>query len=158
MIRNPAVPLSRGLWWLLAAALALSATVFAASPARAATARLTIGAGKASFPQGYVCLWVLSDYTGTGYAFFNSETNYATLPAPFNGIQDNSWSFYNNGFAGSVEDVRLFRNAGQAGEEFVLCRGDAIPYLPPNGELPQSGSNALGWRDTVSSHKWGDFC
>jgi hypothetical protein len=136
------------------------AAVTVVSPAHAATARLTIGTGKASCPGGYVCLWTLNNYTGTGYAFFNSEVDYAALPSPFNSIQDNSWSFYNNGFAGSFEDVHMYQDRNQTGMNFVLCRGDAIPELPPNAEVnpPTTTLPGRGWRDRVSSHKWGDFC
>lgn len=149
--------------WLaaaLAVALGTAVSVLTVSPAKAAAARMTIGTGKASCPQGYVCLWTLSNYTGQGYAFFNTEDSYAVLPSPFNGINNNSYSFYNRGDAGSVEDVRLYRGDNRTGDNFVLCRGDSIPELPPNSDVDPPDTNwpGRGWRDQVSGHTWGSYC
>jgi hypothetical protein len=118
---------------------------------------MTIGAGLSSCPAGYVCLWILSDFQGTGYAFFNTENNYATLPAPFNGINDFSWSFYSHG---NTHDIRFYREA-HSGDSFVLCRGEAISFIPPNFEVwPPTGSGepGRGWRDQISSHRFGRYC
>jgi hypothetical protein len=143
----------------LAVVLAVAGAVgigVAAVPALAADARRTIGNGIASCPEGYVCLWTLTNYTGQGYAFFNSETDYGTLPAPFNGIQDYSWSFYNNG---KFSDILFFRDHLYQGDWFVLCKQTGIPYLPPNGELPTAGNEpGRGWRDQISSHHFGAWC
>lgn len=126
------------------------------SAAGAVTTRLIIGSGKSSCPAGYVCLWTLNDFTGTGYAFYNSESDYSTLPSPFNGIQDYSWSFYSHG---NTYDIKFYRHAGQSGEGFVLCRGEAIASLPANSTLPTVSSEpGRGWRDQVSSHKFGAWC
>jgi hypothetical protein len=126
------------------------------SPAQAVTTRLTIGPGLGSCPAGYVCLWTLNNFTGTGYAFYNSETDYSTLPAPFNGIQDNSWSFYSHG---NTYDIKFYRDNYWGGDSFVLCRGEAIAYLPSNSTMPQSGAEpGRGWRDAVTSHHFGAWC
>ena len=147
---------------LVPAVAAVAATVIVATPAHAVTTRLTIGAGLSSCPAGYVCLWTLNGYTGSGYAFYNSETDYSTLPAPFNGIQDNSWSFYNHG---NTSDIMFFRDANYGGDWFVLCRGDAIAQLPANSSLPTSTNPSggdtepgRGWRDSVSGHHFGAWC
>jgi Peptidase inhibitor family I36 len=124
----------------------------------AVTTRMTIGPGLASCPAGYVCLWPLSDFAGGGYAFFNSESNYATLPSPFNAINNNSWSFYSHG---NTYDIRFHRGSGWTGDTFVLCRGLAIAFIPPNADIdPPAGTSwpGFGWRDQISSHKFGDFC
>ena len=148
IITTAAVSISFGLWNVL--------------PAHAVTSRMTIGSGLASCPSGYVCLWTLSNFTGSGYAFFNSETNYAGLPAPFNGIQDNSWSFYNNG---ATSDIEFYRDANYSGGSFVLCKGQSIAALPPNSSinpptLRSDGTNEPGrpWRDQISSHHFGTWC
>jgi len=141
---------------VLVLALAGAGIVYAAGPASAVTTRLQIGNGSGSCPAGYVCLWTLSNYTGQGYAFYNSETDYNTLPAPFNGIQDNSWSFYNNG---NTSDIMFFRAHLYQQDWFVLCKGTGIPALPSNGELPSASSEpGRGWRDTISSHHFGAWC
>jgi hypothetical protein len=137
----------------------VATAIVVANPASAATSRITVGAGSSSCPAGYVCVWVLGGYQGSGYGFFNSETNYAALPSPFSNANNNTWSFFNNGHAGSFEDVRMYRDSGQVGDQFVLCRGDAIPDLPANSSLPSNTSfPGRGWQDQVTSHKWGDFC
>lgn len=144
---------------LVVTVVALAITGALASPVRAATSRITVAAGKGSCPVGYVCLWLLGAFNGTGYGFYNSESNYASLPYPFSLTNDNTWSFYNNGLAGAVDDVRFYRESGLSGDQFVLCRGDAISDLPPNGNLPQiTWYPGRGWRDAISSHKWGDYC
>jgi hypothetical protein len=126
-------------------------------PAAAANARLTIGPGLASCPAGYVCLWTLDNFQGSGYAFFNSESNYTSLPAPFNGIQDNSWSFFNNG---NNYDIRFSRHIGYGGDSWILCKKAAVAVLPYNSEVnpPTWSEPGNGWRDNVSSHKFGAFC
>jgi len=141
---------------------AAAGIVHMAGPAAAVTTRLIIGSGWQSCPAGYVCLWTLNDYTGTGYAFYNSETDYATLPAPFNGIQDNSWSFYNNG---NTSDIMFFRANLYGQDWFVLCKQTGIPELPSNSVLPTTGNPVgaeteagRGWRDTISSHHFGAWC
>lgn len=161
--RPPGRPARKAIRHVLATVLCVligtSAAVAVPSPGYAATARLTIGQGLSSCPPGYLCLWTLNNFSGTGYAFFNSEANYVTLPAPFNGIQDYSWSFYNNGYAGSYEDVALFRDINYSGDRLTLCRGSSIAYLPANYTLPQSTAEpGRGWRDQVSSHQWGMWC
>jgi len=100
------------------------------------------------------------DYTGGGYAFFNTEDSYAVLPAPFNSINNNSYSFYNHGEAGSVEDVRLYRGDNRTGDTFLLCRNDSISELPPNADVDPPDANwpGRGWRDQVSGHTWGNYC
>ena len=134
----------------------VTATLVASSPAQAVTTRLTIGVGKASCPAGYVCLWTLSNYQGTGYAFYNDELNYATLPSPFNAIQDNSYSFYSHG---NTSDIRFFRNSNLTNDAFLLCRGESIDYLPPNADVdPPASEPGEGWRDAISSHDFGAFC
>jgi hypothetical protein len=65
---------------------------------------------------------LLGNFAGGGYALLNSKTNYGTMPAPFNTIQDNSWSLYKNGTAGSAPDIEFYRNTSYGGEVFVLCR------------------------------------
>ncbi|MFG2043787.1 peptidase inhibitor family I36 protein [Dactylosporangium sp. NPDC048998] len=130
--------------------------VHAAAPALAVTTRMTIGNGSGSCPLGYVCLWTLDNYTGTGYAFYNSETDYSTLPAPFNNIQDNSWSFYNNG---QTSDITFYRDYGYGGDWFVVCKQTGIPSLPSNSTLPTwTNEPGRGWRDHVSSHRFGAYC
>ncbi|OJF10938.1 hypothetical protein BG844_29330 [Couchioplanes caeruleus subsp. caeruleus] len=138
------------------------AIVYIAGPARAAESRMLIGEGWQSCPAGYVCLWAFSDYTGRGYAFFNSEVDYATLPSPFNGIQDDSRSFYNNG---NTSDVRFYR-ANQFGQDWLeLCKQTGIPKLPPTTDLPTTSAlpgadtePGRGWLDVVSSHRFGEWC
>ena len=147
---------------VLAVACLLGLVRVAGTAEAAAATRLTIGTGWQSCPAGYVCLWTLNNYSGQGYAFFNSELDYQTLPAPFNAIQDNSWSFYNNG---NTSDIRFFR-ANQYGQDwFVLCKQMGIPELPPNSALPTPGNPpgaenepGRGWRDVVSSHNFGAWC
>lgn len=143
-------------------AVAGAGALFYGGPAFALDVRRTIGNGAASCPGGYVCLWTLENYTGQGYAFFNSETDYATLPAPFNNIQDNSWSFFNNG---NTSDITFFRANLYGQDWFVLCKGTGMPWVPFNSDLPQPGNPngaenepGRGWRDTISSHHFGKWC
>jgi hypothetical protein len=155
-------------WWRRVALAVVPAVAggigiaYVGVPAFAVTPMLTIGSGVGSCPAGYVCLWTLSDYTGAGYAFYNSETDYATLPAPFSSIENFSWSFYNNG---TSSDIMFFRDRLYLGDWFVLCRQTGIPVLPSNSDLPRVGKPpgaetepGRGWRDQISSHHFGAWC
>lgn len=135
----------------------VGAAVVVPGAAQAVETRLQIGTGYQSCPLGYVCLWTQSNYTGSGYAFYNSESNYATLPLPFRNIQDYSWSFYNNG---QYNDIRFFLHVDYSGHSFILCKQRGIPELPPNTNVDPSDLtyNGHGWRDRVSSHKFGNYC
>ncbi|MGN9913627.1 peptidase inhibitor family I36 protein [Phytohabitans sp. LJ34] len=146
----------RALGVLLAIVLVAVTAVSGLRPATALATRMIIGPGLASCPAGYVCLWTFSNFTGTGYAFFNSEYDYYSLPAPFNGIENFSWSFYSHG---NTHDIRFFRDT-QSGDSFILCKGTWIAELPSNAEVtpPAAYEPGRGWRDTISSHKFGAFC
>ena len=151
----------RTLTTVVAALAAVVASIAIASPAQAVVTRKIIGTGLASCEAGYVCLWTLNDFSGTGYEFYNSESNYSALPSPFNVIDNNSWSFYNNGTSCSgCQDVRFYRGNG-SGDSFILCMGESIGTLPPNLNVDPpvaTGRGGDGWRDDVSSHVWGGFC
>jgi hypothetical protein len=129
-----------------------------ALPSWAVTTRLTIGTGTASCPAGYVCLWTLNNFTGNGYAFFNSETDYSALPYPFDVIDNNSWSFYNHG---NTDDIAFYRNANYGGPStFILCKGVAVAQLPVNSDVdpPDTAEPGEGWRDSITSHHFGVWC
>jgi hypothetical protein len=109
-----------------------------------------------------VCLWTLNNFTGSGYAFFNSETNYGALPYPFSIIQDNSWSFYNHG---ATSDIEFYRDSGYGGDHFVLCKGQSIAALPSNSLINPPTRRSDGtyepgrpWRDQITSHHFGAWC
>jgi hypothetical protein len=108
---------------------------------------MRIAAGKENCPRGYVCAWSLSYFQGWGVAWFGRSDSWGPT-----GMNDNSWSFFNNGYSGSLDDVRFFRDGQYGGGNFVLCNGEAIPYLPPNAAAKN------GWRDAVSSHRWENTC
>ena len=97
-----------------------------------------------------MCLWLLGAFNGTGYGFYNSESNYASLPYPFSLTNDNTWSFYNNGLAGAVDDVRFYRESGLSGDQFVLCRGDAISDYHRTGIFPRSRGTRDEGGETLS--------
>lgn len=132
--------------------VAVGAAIVGSHPGQAAAARLQINDGLSSCPAGYVCLWVLDNFRGGGYAFYNSENDYFDLPAPFNGIYQNSWSFYNHG---NTHDIRFFRWANYSGDNFVLCRNDYIPELPHNSDVdPPASEPGEGWRDQITGHRF----
>lgn len=147
---------ARAVGLLLAIVLVAVTAISGLKPATALATRMIIGQGLASCPAGYVCLWSLSNFSGTGYAFYNSEFDYFSLPAPFNGIDDYSWSFYSHG---NTYDIRFFRGS-QSGDSFILCKGTWIAELPDNSQVnpPATYEPGLGWRDEISSHKFGAFC
>ena len=148
-------PLRRRSWRRatgIAAALLVAALVaLTAKEANAVTTIIQVNPCKASCPAGYVCLWPLNDFPGTGVGFYSDEDNYATLSSTYNFIQDNSWSMYSHG---NTYDVRFFANAGYSGRSFVLCKGDAISELPLNSWVKPG----TGWRDTISSHDFAAIC
>ncbi|MDQ1293185.1 MAG: Peptidase inhibitor family [Actinomycetota bacterium] len=115
------------------------------------SARLVIDSGLGNCPAGYLCAWQYSNYQGRGVAFYNSEADWAqTGDTSF--MNNFAYSFYNNGYAGSVGDVRLFDAAGLTGRNIVLCNRESIAYLPTAAQARTT------WLDTMSSHQWGSYC
>lgn len=157
---KPAATIRRRMAALLAVVtLAVAGALALQLPAQALEARLLIGTGLSSCPAGYVCLWKSDNYLGQGYAFYNDEGNYSVLPAPFNGINNTSFSFYNHG---NFSDIRFFRDGDPLGHSFLLCKGESIAFLPLNVDVdpPVGTANepGNGWRDQVSGHDFGVFC
>jgi hypothetical protein len=103
-----------------------------------------IGSGTGSCPSGYTCLWPNTNYGGRGVAFYGDETNFRALPSPYNSIQDDASSAYNNG---RTHSVRLAVDANGGGNTFTLARGRGTPDMLRDlaGDMYDNKISSLRW-------------
>ncbi|MFK0233954.1 peptidase inhibitor family I36 protein [Streptomyces vinaceus] len=140
---------------LLAGALAVpllavpaTMTSAGAAPAGAST---TAGASGAAEPSGAAAdgtYWVWEDTNRGGHScgWSGDDSDWRTCGAGGNfNMNDRASSWWNNGYAGSFGDVRVYENIGYGGAS--TCA--------PNGG---SGNIPWEWNDRISSHKWVTNC
>jgi hypothetical protein len=109
----------------------------------AAQARILVGQGTGSCPQGYACLWEHANFTGRGVGFFNTENDFNVLPTTYRFIQDSASSVFNNGTSGM--QIRLCEHRVGGGRCISLARGWTFPDL---------SHPVLNMNDTISSLQW----
>ncbi|MGC5032923.1 hypothetical protein [Micromonospora sp. DT229] len=114
-----------------------------AQPASAAASYISVWEGSCS--SGYVCLFHDYQLQYTGYGYYNDVWNMATIPSPYNGMNNDSRSARNNSNAGNA--TKFYDVAGGSGTSRCLRPGYVLGYL---GVLDQKTS-ALVWSSSCGS-------
>lgn len=109
---------------------------------------LALGGGIASAADGYFYIYNGPNFGGTVCRWFGNDADYRYNS---NGggcnMNVNDWasSWWNNGYAGYLEDVNVREHINYGGADFCVPNGYAYPYL--------------GWWDNrASSHFWSNNC
>ncbi|GLV83170.1 hypothetical protein Slala03_28590 [Streptomyces lavendulae subsp. lavendulae] len=128
---------------MLACALALP---LLALPTTLATASAAPADASGVAADGNYWVWADTNRGGPACGWSGNDSDWRTCGAGNNyDMNDRASSWWNNGYAGSLGDVRVYENIGYGGAS--TCA--------PNGS---SGNIPWEWNDRISSHKWVTNC
>ncbi|MCC0094171.1 peptidase inhibitor family I36 protein [Streptomyces flavotricini] len=130
--------------------LAVPATVTAAGAATAGTstaADASTGAdASGAAADGNYWVWEDTSRGGHSCGWSGNDSDWRTCGAGGNfNMNDRASSWWNNGYAGSFGDVRVYENINYGGASTCAPNGGA-------GNVPWE------WNDRISSHKWVNNC
>lgn len=130
-----------------------------ATPAQAQSPFITLDPLKDRFPwesggcnQGYFCAWEDEGGLIEGVGFYYDKWDWGASDVPTvsfgESINNNSESWWNNGYAGSYEEVQMYDLAGGGGSS----------YCVPNGIGAIRDGDPAGLKNDVSAHAWRNSC
>ncbi|MEU5780231.1 peptidase inhibitor family I36 protein [Micromonospora lupini] len=134
---------ARSILGAAAAAVTLGITLAAAQPAQAAAAYISVSDGSCS--SGYVCLWFDDGYQGSGYGYYNDVWNMATISAPYNSMNNRSYSAKNRSNSGNA--VKFYDVAGGSGTARCLKSG----YSTSSMQGLDRRASALVWSSSCGT-------
>jgi hypothetical protein len=140
--------------------------VLAAGALIAGLGLLAFGAPAQAAPDGKLYAWEHAYFKGAycTWEYDHMDWRYVEWIAPvhrgdcswwYSGMDsdfnDQASSLWNNGYGGSQEDVRLFRDINYRGPSICLRNGESWADLSLGYERFSDGSNV---NDQISSHYW----
>jgi hypothetical protein len=128
---------------MLACALALP---LLAAPTMLTTASATPADASGVAADGNYWVWENTNEGGARCGWSGNDADWRTCGAGGNyNMNDKASAFWNNGYAGSLGDVRVYENIGYGGASTCAPNGT-------RGNIPWE------WNDRISSHKWVTGC
>ncbi|KAA6212261.1 hypothetical protein CP973_22750 [Streptomyces albofaciens JCM 4342] len=125
----------------------LCAGLATAPAADAADSPGPLPAGKALAEPGYYHVWEHTNRGGRECRWRANDDDWRDCgywPARWN-VNDKASSWWNNGYSGTLADVRVYEHIGYGGASTCAPNGSA-------GNIPWE------WNDRISSHKWVTNC
>ena len=136
-----------------ASAAPAPAPVPGASSAQAATAAAAPNATALAPADGYFYAYADSNYGGKYCRWVGNDTDWSSC-SPGGNLRNQASSLWNNGYAGSFDDVYVYWGLSYGGA--YACIGNGLAYSNLSNYVFPVGGSGVGenMNDNISSHKW----